>query len=151
VTGEAPYLAAFAAAAEEAGAAEKAYRREAAARIEALEQERAFAFRRLNLMRSVAAAVAGAEGEEIAVANAQAMLREKLGWSADSESRSAVLTRFAPVAAGAFASLRGNERAAAPDIAKMLADFEAWYAETQHASFWLLFDHYMPETPVVDF
>jgi hypothetical protein len=151
VTGEAPYLAAFAAAAEKAGVEEKAYRREAAARIEALEQERAFAFRRLNLMRSVAGAVAGAEGEEIAVANAQAMLREKLGWTADSESRSAVLTRFAPVAAGAFASLRDTENATVPGVARMLAEFETWYAETHNASFWALFDHYMPETPVVDF
>jgi hypothetical protein len=148
---EAPYLAAFATAAEEAGTAETAYRREAAARIEALEQERAFAFRRLNLMRSVAGAVAGAEGEEIAVANAQAMLREKLGWSADSESRSAVLTRFAPVAAGAFASALAEEVVSGPDVATLLAEFESWYAETHNSPFWALFEHYMPETPVVDF
>jgi hypothetical protein len=151
VTVEAPFLAAFAAAAEEAGAAERDYRREASARIEALERERAFAFRRLNLMRSLATAIAAAESEEIAVANGQAMLREKIGWSADSESRSAVLSRFAPVAASAFASLRPGEGTAGSDVAKALAEFEAWYAETHTASFWMLFEQYMPETPVVDF
>ena len=45
-------------AADHAAAAEMQYRREAALRIAALENERAFAFRRLNLMRAVGDAVA---------------------------------------------------------------------------------------------
>ncbi len=52
------FLDALKAAADEAEVAEKQFRREAAQRIAGLERERSFAFRRLNLMRAVAAAVA---------------------------------------------------------------------------------------------
>jgi hypothetical protein len=55
---------------ERATSAENDFRRDIAQRIEPLEDERAFAFRRFNLMRAVAAVVASAESEEIAVAAA---------------------------------------------------------------------------------
>ena len=77
----------------QAETAEGQYRREAAQRISALERERVFAYRRLNLMRAVADAVAGSETEEVAVASAQAILRSKLGWSSDSEARKRVTRR----------------------------------------------------------
>ena len=32
-----------------------------------------------------------------------------------------------------------------------LKNFERWYAETHTGPFWVLFENYMPETPVVDF
>ncbi len=60
-----------------AHAAEAAFRRDAAERIKALERERAFAFRRLNLMRAVADALATAETEEAAVATARAPQRAR--------------------------------------------------------------------------
>jgi hypothetical protein len=141
---------------ERATAAENDFRREVAQRIKALESERAFAFRRYNLMRAVAEAVASAESEEIAVAGAGAILRAKLGWGSDSEARAAVVSRFAPVAQAMFASLAppsDDQDAAAPlpDVVAALADFERWYAETHPQPFWILFETYMPETPVVDF
>ena len=37
------------------------------------------------------------------------------------------------------------------DVPKALADFEAWYAGSHTQPFWVLFEHYMPETPRVDF
>jgi hypothetical protein len=145
-------------AADGQSAAEEAFRREIAARTKALENERAFAFRRLNLMRAIADVVAGAEGEEIAVAAATAVLRAKLGWSEDSEARDAVVSRFAPVAVAMYASLSPEIAAApdkketpAPDVLGALAEFEAWYAETHPNPFWILFEVYMPETPRVDF
>jgi len=92
------YLDAFKAAADHAEATEGQFRREAAQRIAALERERAFAYRRLNLVRTITEALTGVETEEIAVANAQAVLRSRLGWSADSEARTEVLARFASVA-----------------------------------------------------
>ena len=95
-----------------------------------LEQERAFAFRRLNVMRSVAEAIGRAESEEIAVAGGLAALRIKLGWSEDSEWRSAVLSRFAPVAQAVSKSFRDAEAEPAPDVGGELAGFETWYAET---------------------
>jgi hypothetical protein len=138
---------------ENTTAAESDFRREVAQRIKALENERAYSFRRYNLMRAVADAVASAESEDIAVAGATALLRAKLGWSSDSEARGAVLSRFAPVVQAIFTSLLPSDDEAAPDpdVIAALAAFEAWYAETHPNPFWVLFENYMPETPVVDF
>jgi hypothetical protein len=138
-------------AAEDANAAEARYRREAAQHIAALERQRAFAFRRLNLMRAVADAVAAAESEEIAVANALAVLREKLGWSTDTEATTEVLSRFAPVAQAAFRSSSPSEDEPVADVPDALAQFEAWYADSHRTPFWALFEHYVAEAPLVDF
>ncbi len=155
---EPSFLDALTLAADRATAAENDFRRDIAQRVKALETERAFAFRRLNLMRAVAEMVAGAEGEEIAVAVATAVLRAKLGWANDSEARDAVVSRFAPVAQAMFASLSPESTAVAagegtppPDVIGALVDFERWYGETHPSPFWTLFENYMPETPVVDF
>ena len=137
--------------ARNAGAAETAFRREAAERIKVLERERSHAFRRLNLLRPIAEAVAPAESEEMAVAGGQAILRAKLGWSNDSEARSAILTRFATVVKGVFATLHPGPEGELIDILALLGAFEAWYEEVHGASFWNLFDQPMQETPVVDF
>jgi len=59
-----PLLDRLKAEAEQADKAEDAYRREAAQRIKALEQERSFAYRRLNLLRAVAGAMAEATEEK---------------------------------------------------------------------------------------
>lgn len=40
---------------------------------------------------------------------------------------------------------------AAPGPQEALAAFEDWYFSTRQSAFWSLFDHYMPETPLVDF
>ncbi|WP_119300619.1 hypothetical protein [Dongia deserti] len=147
----APFLETLEAAAKSAAAAEMAYRREAAERIKALERERSFAFRRANLMRPIADAVARAESEEMAVAGSQAVLRAKLGWSSDSEARSAILTQFAPVVRGLFRNLHPQPDAPPVDILASLGAFEAWYEATHRKPFWDLFDQPMPETPLVDF
>ncbi|HLL26034.1 MAG TPA: hypothetical protein VKT73_00050 [Xanthobacteraceae bacterium] len=139
-------------AAAKAESAETDFRREIAARLKAIEDERAFAYRRLNFMRALAEATATAESEEIAVARALAVVRAKLDWSSDNEARTAVLSRLAPVAQAMFVRLAPQEKnEALPDIGKALADFEKWYAETHAQPFWVLFEHYMPETPRVDF
>jgi hypothetical protein len=136
-------------AAEAAKIAEGSFRREAAVRIAALEQERAFAFRRLNLMQAIAEAMASAESEEIAVASAFATLRTRLGWNSDSEARSEVIARFGPVALAIFRA--PDEQEPANDIPETLAAFERWYAETRGSPFWLLFERQMQDTPRVDF
>jgi hypothetical protein len=144
-------------AADAAAEAENVFRRDVAERTRTLGRERAFAFRRLNLMRSLAEAVAHAEDPEVAIAGSLAMLRAKLGWSSDSEARSAVVSHFAPVAAAVFASLAplsedalDNETPDA-DVIKSLAEFEGWYAASHTTPFWVLFEQYVAETPVVDF
>ena len=139
-------------AAAKADGAEGIFRREIAARIKQIEGERAFAYRRLNFMRMLAEAIAGAESEEIAVANAFAVVRARLDWSSDNEMRTAILTHLAPVAQAMFAGIAPQEKEKSPpDIGKALRDFEEWYATTHDQPFWVIFEHYMPETPRVDF
>ena len=148
----ASFLGSLQAAAAKAETAEVAFRREIAERVKNFEHERAFAYRRLNFMRALADATTAAESEEIAVAGALAVVRAKLGWSSDSESRTAVLAQLAPVARATFARLAPTEKdESPPDIGDALASFEKWYDQTHAQPFWVLFEHYMPETPRVDF
>src|SRR5205085_3766449 len=85
----ASFLGSLQAAAAKAETAEVAFRRGIAERVNNFEHERAVAYRRLNFMRALADATTAAESEEIAVAGALAVVRAKLGWSSDSESRTA--------------------------------------------------------------
>jgi hypothetical protein len=164
MTAAATYIERLRQAADEAQSVEVAYRREAATRIATLERERAFAFRRMNLMRSVAEAAmpqvddsrdpAGQSGEEIAVARALALIRVRLGWLSDSETREATLARFAPVVIALHrASVSGEQNMpdGPPGIVEALGRFEAWYEEAHGVSFWMLFENPMPDTPRVDF
>jgi hypothetical protein len=89
------FLDALKLAADRATAAEDEIRREIATRTKALENERAYAFRRLNIMRSMAEVTAGAESEEVAVAGATAVLRSKLSWSNDSAATNAISDIYA--------------------------------------------------------
>jgi hypothetical protein len=140
------------AAADLAARAEDDFRRGIAARIKALETERAFAFRRLTLIRALAEPIAAAESEETAIASAAAELRVRLGWWSDSEARSEVLSRFAPVVLALYREpAPEGARAERSDPAQALGEFEAWYAATHPVPFWVLFENVMPETPLVDF
>jgi hypothetical protein len=146
------FLDALKQAADDAERAEAGFRREIAERMRALEQERVFAFRRLNLMRAVSEAIASAESEDAAVAGGLSSLSARLGWSSESEARSEVLSRFAGVARAVFTSSAAPEAGPpAADVLETLAEFESWYAATHERPFWALFEHYLPETPVVDF
>lgn len=147
----APFLHELKAAAEAAKAAEGNFRRDTAVRIATLEQERAFAFRRLNLMQAIAESIASAESEEVAVASAFAVLSLRLGWASDSEVYTEVTAHFAPVALAVFRASTSREDGPATNLHDALADFENWYAETRGSPFWTLFEHQMPDTPVVDF
>ncbi|QRG04497.1 hypothetical protein EZH22_14945 [Xanthobacter dioxanivorans] len=128
-----------------AAVTEEDFRREAAARTEALAAARAYAWRRADLMASLCDVVGAAEDAEMAAAAGLAVLRARLGWDEDSAARTEVLARFAPVAVALFEVAD----AAGPDAA--LADFEQWYLETRQSPFWYLFEHYLPDTPRVDF
>lgn len=127
-------------AAEAARTAEGSFRREAALRIAALEEERAFAFRRFNLMQAISGSMDTAESEEIAVANAFAALRTRLGRNSDSEPQVEAVARFAPVALAVFRAQTTHEDEDASLAHKALADFERWYVETRRSSFWSLFE-----------
>jgi hypothetical protein len=141
------------AAAKAAQQAEDALRKRMVEEVARLERERAFAYRRLNLMRAVADAVARAESQDAAVANGLAAVRNELGWDGESETRTETLDRFAAVIRATFARL-GSETAEAEtpaaDPVDALSDFEAWYAARFERPFWVLFDQYVPELPLVE-
>lgn len=150
----ADFVAALTEATKEAEQAEAAYRADYAKRVEALAEARAFAFRRANLLRAVAAAVAQAEDEPMAVAYGLATLRSRLGWGQENEAREDTIARFAPVCAALHdpaEEIPGAEAKLSADPAEALAAFEAWHLESRGAPFWVLFEQWMPEIPVVDF
>jgi hypothetical protein len=101
----------------------------------------------------VAYVIAQAESEEMAVTGATTVLRSRLGWASDSDARVEVISRFAPVIQAMFAGLKPADdvEEEKPDPMEKLTEFEAWYEQTHPNSFWVLFENYMPETPVVDF
>jgi hypothetical protein len=145
-------LAEFEAAATAASQAEAALRKRMEEEVAGLEKDRAFAFRKLNLMRAVASAVEAAETEEAAVARGLAAVRAELGWDRETETRAETLSRFGGVVRATYAVLAPSEAEAAPavDVAKTLADFEAWYAETYNRPFWALLEQPAAEIPLVE-
>ena len=149
------YLDELATAATHAAAVEDGFRRDIAARLKALERDRVHAFRRLNLMRTIAEAIAPADSPEIAVAATSAVLRHRLGWAVDSEARAEVLSRFAPIALAMFGRQHDGKQedgqSEKRDVGQELAAFEGWYGSTHTVAFWELFEIVMPETPLVDF
>ncbi len=161
------------AAAAEAQAREEAFRADMAVTAKRLETERATAYRRLNFMRTLAHLAASAETPEAAAGAAKAHVRASFGWDTDSEARTGVLEHIAPIATALFSATHAMEPQAgavdgtaqdtslavrtcaeaeepvAPAVA--LSAFENWYEQTRASSFWFLFEHYMPETPRVDY
>ena len=106
-------VAEFESAARAAQEAEAALRKQMLEEVARLERQRAFAYRRLNLMRPVTEAVAAAANEEAALATGLATVRAELGWDSESETRSETLARFADVVRAIFASCAASTRTAA--------------------------------------
>ncbi|MBL8687605.1 MAG: hypothetical protein JNL04_00810 [Rhodospirillaceae bacterium] len=142
-------MATLSARADAASTEETAYRRESARRIETLERSRAFAYRRLNLIKKVAETASGeADARKAADARIAAAFVE-IGWiggslaELDERGREAE-AKFRPVAEAIGA---GDEAA----MLEALAGFEAWFAERFGRDFCSVFDRYVPDTPKVDF
>jgi hypothetical protein len=144
-------LAELEAAAAASQQAEAQLRKRMEEEIARLERQRAFAYRRLNLMRAVAEGVAPAQNEETAIAGGLAVVRAQAGWDSDSDSRSETLSRFTPVVRATFTSISSPEAGApAAEVVKVLAAFEAWYETTYRRPFWALFDREVEELPLVE-
>lgn len=140
-------------AAADASRAEDDYRLSHAERLRLLERERTFAYRRLNLVRDLVAAVRGTEDGDAAVAAAEALLAREFGLGRSSEAHRAVLDRFARVVEALDLCVNGDpeEKVDIDAVLKALADFEAWYEARGGSPFLALYDVYVPQTPVVDF
>lgn len=134
-------------AAEAASAAETGFRREAATRIAALEEARAFSWRRLQLADMLGAALADIAAPEEADLAARAALCGRFGWTSANESQAPVIARFGELGARLCAAREAD----ADEPARALAEFEDWYQRERGAPFWLLFELPIVETPLVDF
>lgn len=137
--------------ARQASTAEDAFRREAVEKIRALEHDRIYAFRRLNLVRSVVAAMAGAENEEQASARGRTALLNELNWTGASEAQREVTARFQPVLDLLWRMQEGNPAGKdEPTLEQALAAFERWFGENRKGSFMSLMDGEPLELPLVE-
>ncbi len=132
---------------------EIAFRENIAAEITRRERARQFAFRRLDLARTMSSAAAGADGEEDAVARQLAAFKRELDWHSESEARKRTLDAWRPVAAAVWSHTRPDVSEVAPTAsvpAAMLA-FEDWYRSENGNDFLAIFDQEIEEMPVVEF
>ncbi len=134
---------------------EENYRKEAAARFRELEQDRAFGFRRLNLMRTVTAALDGSETEEDAILRGSTAFLHELGWTGTSEAQQETLTNFAPVIAACWLATQPEapETGAPADSASIiekLRAFETWFAEHRNGPFLSIMEREIVELPLVE-
>ncbi|MDX2203195.1 MAG: hypothetical protein NW223_10625 [Hyphomicrobiaceae bacterium] len=144
-------LAHFEAAAKAAGVAETELRKSLAAQIAKAEQRRVYAFRRSRLIAGLARAVPAPAVDDEAWALQKRAICDELGWSTLSASYEAILDRMQPLAAAVRAALASPGEAEAAAVESELQGFEAWFGETHGKAFYVLFDQYVPEVPVVDF
>ena len=142
-------LATLAAWAEAASTEESAYRREAQRRTETLERARAFAYRRLNLLKKMAEiAVEETDAKKAADARLIAAFAD-IGWISAGldeldEKWRETEARFRPVVEALGA---GDE----PRMVAALDAFEAWFSQRFGRDFCAVFDRYVQDTPRIDF
>lgn len=149
-------LAHFEAAAKTAQAQEVELRKKLAAEIAKAEQRRVYAFRRSRLIGLLAASLPTKAGDETGSEDAawtaqKRAVCDELGWSALSESYQEILARLAPVAGAVRTSITAPQDDKAATVVEELERFEAWFLEAKGKPFYVLFDQYVPEVPVVDF
>ncbi len=144
-------VAGFEAAAKTAQQAEEASRKKMAEEVARLARRRAFAFRRTRLVRALANAAVGAELEDAALAAQRHAVREELGWTGESAAYGAILDRLQPVGLIVWQCACGAESGTPAAVHAELEAFETWFEDANGKSFYVLFDQYVPEVPVVDF
>jgi len=130
---------------------EETYRREAAARFQVLEQERAFGFRRLNLMRTVVAAINGCETEEEAITKGSAAFLLELGWAGQSETQQEALANFQPVIRACWQAAQSEDAdAKSTELGGKVNDFERWFGQARSGPFLSVLEREIVELPLVE-
>jgi type I site-specific restriction endonuclease len=139
-------------AAHTASAAEENFRREVAERLRAVEQERAFGFRRLNLMRSVTAAIAAGKDEDEALAKGREVFLHELQITTTSEANQETLHQFEPVLRACWdgCQSQGDDASAAAAIVTALKEFETWFGSVRNGSVLTLMEREIVELPLVE-
>jgi len=129
---------------------EEDYRREVALRIRALAQARAFGFRRLNLMRTVLAAIEVCETEEDALVQGSAAFLNEVGWSSESETQKEALEKFQPVILACWRAKQAESEEHRDGIRDELGDFERWFGEARNGPFLKVLEREIVELPLVE-
>ena len=141
----------FEVAAKMAQAAENKYRADAAAEIAQLEQARIVCFRRLRLVKLLAIEAAQAETVEVALAAQRRAVANEFGWNTGREDHCVVLDKLEIPGRAVWASLHRPAEDAISTAANDLTSFEEWYQAYAAQPFYVLFDQYIPQAPLVDF
>lgn len=138
---------------EDAAAAarrEQEFRREAAARIERLEAERAYAYRRFNVLKDMARAAQGCETAEEGCRAQLVHVFRDIGWIAASlddlgEDKKEAAERLKPVAEAIYMAVRTEGAADAEAIApeRLFAEFEDWFLEAHGKRFLDAYETYV--------
>jgi hypothetical protein len=133
-----------------ASVAEEDYRREAAARIRELENQRAFGFRRLTLMRTVVDAIRDCETEDDAIVKGSAAFLREVGWSTESETQQEALEQFQPVIRACWQAAQAEGEAEKPEIGGQLDSFERWFGKARNGPFLSVLEREIVELPLVE-
>lgn len=140
----------LAARASEAGVAEQQFQKEVARKMAELKEERAFAWRRVNLLRAIATAVDDAKDEEEARTAGRKCFYREVGWNGGTQNQREVCEGFEPVVLAVWAATREEDRADADKVEQAFQEFETWYAETRKNPFLSLMERDIVELPLVE-
>ncbi len=135
--------------AREASRAEQEFDREVARRRAEVAEARAFAWRRVSLLRALQQEISRHEQEEEALAAGRSRLFRELGWHTTNEKREEVAERFRPVLAAIWGAAR-TEDGSAESVTAALEAFERWYDEARQAPFLALMQREIVELPLVE-
>lgn len=142
----------FESAAKAVHQAEAALRKSMAEEIARIECQRAFAFRRTRLVRLLVSSSMGAADEQTALAAQSQALCEELGWSTENPAHKEILQRLEPVGKAVWqCACATDEQVDSVATNDALRDFEDWFDKARGQSFYRLFEHHVPDTPLVDF
>jgi len=131
--------------------AEAALRKSMAAEIARLEREREIAFRRTRLIGLLSSSAGGFETEDEAVSAQCFAVRTEFGWDGESDAHKSVLEEMKPLARAIWECVCEGKSGSAEAVAAELKKFEAWFQMKRGTPFYVLFDQYVPEAPLVDF
>jgi hypothetical protein len=147
-----------------AEAAERSVRATVDAQIKAAETNRAFAWRRLGALSDMARIAALEPEREIAVERQLVALFREIGWIEDGlselgESARPLTDALRPIAEALHAQAHPapvedrGQAAPAPAVDPIAAfrAFEAWYESERGQPFLMVFERYVPPTPLVEF
>ncbi|RUM97091.1 hypothetical protein EET67_14585 [Pseudaminobacter arsenicus] len=137
--------------AREASIAEEQFRKQAALRAEELKTERAFAFRRLNLVKAIGRAVSSAENEEDALKIGRNVFFREVSWNGATQKQKEVADQFDAVVLAIWSAVRpAEETDEQPLVGDALAAFEKWYGENRNTAFLNLMEREIVELPLVE-